>query len=100
MIGLVRIMNLFVLLCPYTHLSVGFSVASWEEDYERGKFSHSYFRGCCHNTGIYLSSGELFPDIVRGASFIILYCREPGWVLERRFVWRLDCKILLRVVGE
>jgi hypothetical protein len=74
MIGLVRTMNLFVLFCPYTHLSAGFSGASWEEDYEsRGKFSHSYFRGCCHSTSIYLRSGEPFPDIVGGAAFIVLY---------------------------
>jgi hypothetical protein len=84
MIGLVRIMNLFVLLCPYTYLLVGFNRTSWEEDYEtHGEFSHSYFRGCCHNAGIYLRSGELFPDVVGGAAFIIICRREPDWVLER-----------------
>lgn len=84
MIGLVRIMNLFVLLCPYTYLLVGFNGASWEEDYElHGGFSHSYSRGCCHNADIYLCSGKLFPDIVAGRASIVPHLWQSGWLLEK-----------------
>lgn len=59
MMGSVLIVNLFVLVFPFTRLLAGLNGASQKEDYKpQGMFLQSFFRGFHYNTGIYLCSGE------------------------------------------